>query len=307
MTMRSSAHVAPGHRTRIVAALIGLVFSATVVSGQDVVEPSPPRINPICDWAFSRAAERALASAPPTVAPDAGPSASPGPAGDVTLLDDTIRLCAGIEDWEAGAALHPEVLRETDPRSFLASRCSNTTAGLDAYATCVSLRLALATPQPTPEPTAEPDPEPSPTARPGAKQASKRAFLRRYCEVGDDYYRRRQQNLDLVFEVYEWYSAELLPSTLLAGFLGGAATRSRKIATRMERLPDYPPARNLVHLQVLLLREEAAMLRGYSEFARKPTSSNLDLAEKARAKRGSTSADVTVALLDSASKSAIAC
>jgi hypothetical protein len=58
--------------------------------------------------------------------------------------------------------------------------------------------------------------------------------------------------------------------------------------------------RELVGLQIRLLRDEATMLRQYAEFAREPTDSKLNLAERSRTKRGVTSSEVTVALLDPA-------
>jgi hypothetical protein len=129
---------------------------------------------------------------------------------------------------------------------------------------------------------------------------TRQAFLRQYCKVADDYTRRRQQNISLVFEVYDWHESGLLPSTLLAKFLGGAAERSRSIARRMERVDPYAPMRELVGLQIRLLRDEGTMLRLYAEFARAPVGSKLELAERAREKRGGTSASVTLAILDPA-------
>ena len=294
---------------RNVAVLVAFMLAATLLIGQVSLGQEPRAINPICEWAFGRAAERvaAAASSSPAVTADVSAVAEASPAlgasmlpiEDETFLDETIRLCAGLKDWEAGLALHPGMLGGNDQRAFLASRCTDAGAGLDAYATCVSLVIALATPVPTPVPTPSPTPGPSSTPLPGGS-TTKGAFLRQYCNVVDDYTRRRQQNVNLVFEVYDWHESGLLPSTLLAKFLGGAAERSRSIAKRMERVDPYAPMRELVGLQIRLLRDEATMLRQYAEFAREPTDARLSLAERSRAKRGSTSCEVTVAQLDPA-------
>jgi hypothetical protein len=280
---------------RIVVAVTCLVLAGTLVGSQVNLAQEPGSINPICGWAFDRAAER-VAEAAPTPTAIADPEASVAPIEDEAFLDETIRLCAGLEDWEAGLALHPELLGQTDPRAFLASRCS---AGLDAYATCVSLVIALATPEPTPEPTPSPTPGPSSEPDPGGS-TTRRAFLRQYCNVVDDYERRRRQNVSLVFQVYDWHESGLLPSTLMAKFLGGAAERSRSIAKRMDRVDPYTRMRSLVSLQIRVLREEATMLRQYAEFAREPTDGRLSLAERSRDERGTTSGAVTLARLDPA-------
>lgn len=287
-----------GQLRRLLVTLACLAFAATLVLGQASLGQETRTVNPICDWAFGRAADRVAAAAPsPAVTPD--PEASPAPIEDVTFLDETIRLCAGLKDWEAGLALHPGLLREEDPRAFLGERCTNAAAGLDAYATCVSLVISLATPEPTPEPT--PSPTPLPSSGPELTgSTTRRHFLSQYCNVVDDYGRRRQQNVNLVFEVYDWRDSGLLPSTLLAKFLGGAAERSRSIAKRMERVDPYAPMRDLVRLQIRLLRDEGTMLRQYAEYARGPSDTKLSLAERSRAKRGETSGAVTVAQLDPA-------
>jgi hypothetical protein len=129
---------------------------------------------------------------------------------------------------------------------------------------------------------------------------TRHAFLRQYCSVADNYLRRRQQNINLIFELYDWQSSGLLPSTLLANFLGGAAERSRSIAKRLERVDPYAPMHELVGLQISLLRDEGTMLRLYAEFAREPNDARLALAEEAREERGRTSASVTLAMLDPA-------
>jgi hypothetical protein len=266
------------------------VLAAPLVGSGISLGQQPAEVNPICEWAFGRAAEH-VAAASPVVAE---PGSSAAPFGDETFLDETIRLCAGLSDWEAGLALHPDLLGGIDPEAFLASRCS---AGLDAYATCVSLIIALATPKPTPEPTPSPTPAPSADAGPTGS-AVRRAFLRDYCNVVDDYARRRRQNVSLVFELYDWRESGLLPSTLLAKFLAGAAERSRSIAKRMERVEDYGPMRELVKLQIRLLRDEGTMLRQYADFAREPADALLRLAERSRTERGATSGAVMVAELD---------
>jgi hypothetical protein len=155
---------------RAILTLIGLLFAAAVVSGQDLAPPSSVPVNPICEWAFDQAAARVLAdegTTDPGTAPNASadPGAVPGPAG--TDLDDAVRMCASVDDWDAGAALHPEGLRGADPREFLADRCADPAAGFEVYSTCVSLVHALATPAPTPVPTATPTP--APTLEPEAK------------------------------------------------------------------------------------------------------------------------------------------
>jgi hypothetical protein len=292
---RADVHGASGRLRRPVAALVFLL-TVTLVGGQASLGQEPRPVNPICEYAFGRAADRVAATSPtPTVDPDA--DTSPAPLEDESFLDETVRLCAGVDDWEAGLALYPELLGEIDPLTFLADRCTNATAGLDAYATCVSLVIALATPEPTPVPSPSPTPAPSSTPEPD-RSTTRGAFLRQYCGVADNYLRRRQQNISLVFEVYDWQSSGLLPSTLLAKFLGGAAERSRSIAKRLERVDPYAPMRDLVNLQIRLLRDEGTMLRLYAEFAREPTDAKLALAEEAREERGDTSASVTLAMLD---------
>jgi hypothetical protein len=66
--------------------------------------------------------------------------ASPAPLQD-DFLDETIRLC-GVDDWEAGLP-STRAARRDRPLTFLADRCTNAAAA--AYATCVSLVIALAT------------------------------------------------------------------------------------------------------------------------------------------------------------------
>ena len=181
----------------IIIAIIILVLTASVVTGQDAASPSPRSVNPVCDWAFTQAIERVQVSPVPVV-PDVpvgspGPSASPGPTDpglldsglivDRAFLDDAVRLCAGVADWEAAAALHPEALGATDPLDFLAERCADTTAGLAVYATCVSLTRALATPPPTPVPSLIPDSSPLPSAVPSTWTAEARATARQYREL----------------------------------------------------------------------------------------------------------------------------
>jgi hypothetical protein len=58
--------------------------------------------------------------------------------------------------------------------------------------------------------------------------------------------------------------------------------------------------RELVGLQIRLLRDEGTMLRLYAGFAREPTDAKLELAERAREERGDTSASVTLTMLDPA-------
>jgi hypothetical protein len=286
----------PGGRPSVAALLV--LVGASLIGGQIAFAQEPPHVNPICAFAFDRAAERLAAASPtPDVAPD--PDASPAPTADRTILDETIRVCAGLADWQAGLGLHPELLGDLDPMAFLEERCTNAGAGLEAYSTCVSLAIAFATPDPTPVPSPSPTPAPSTSPEPNGS-TTRGAFLRQYCKVADDYTRRRQQNISLVFEVYDWQSSGLLPSTLLAKFLGGAAERSRSIARRMERVDPYAPMRELVRLQVRLLRDEGTMLRLYAEFAREPTDRKLALAEEAREERGDSSASVTLAMLDPA-------
>jgi hypothetical protein len=186
----------------IIIAIIILVLTATVVNGQDAASPSPLPVNPVCDWAFSQAVRRAQVSpapAVPVVTP--GPSASPGaidggvidsiPIVDRAFLDDAVRLCAGVADWEAAAALHPEALGSTDPLEFLAERCADPTAGLEVYATCVSLMRALATPPPTPVPSATTSPSAAPSSSAGqsAWTPEARAKAREYRQLSRHLYR----------------------------------------------------------------------------------------------------------------------
>ncbi len=161
---------------RTIAALIGLIFVATIIVAQDAVQPSTHLVNPICDWAFSRAVDGAQASpAAPTIAvsPDQraspDPSVSPEPRHFGSYLDEAVRICASVEDFEGAAALHPEVLGDADPLLFLMDRCTDPTAGLEGYATCGSLKRTLATPAPTPSPTLTVAPTPRPTKRPKAE------------------------------------------------------------------------------------------------------------------------------------------
>lgn len=152
---------------RVIVALTGLVFAATVVVGQDAVQPSPQPVNPICDIAFSRVDRQAASSPGPTdAAASPAPSANPEAVLEGTFLDDAIRMCSGVEDFVGGASLHPEVLGEIDPLVFLAARCTDPMADLGRYATCGSLERALATPTPTLDPTPSPGPTPKPTRTP---------------------------------------------------------------------------------------------------------------------------------------------
>ena len=221
----------------IIIAIIILVLTATVVNGQDAASPSPRPVNPVCDWAFTQAMRRVLVSpAPvvPIVTPE--PSASPGPIDDGLIdsgpivdrafLDDAVRLCAGVEDWEAAAALHPEALGATDPLEFLAERCADPTAGLGVYATCVSLTRALATPPPTPvpSPTASPSAVPSSSAGQSAWTPEARAKAREYRQLSRRLYRGSLPNQLLK------YSLERLRAS-------GASAEQRAAARR--RAAEY--------------------------------------------------------------------
>jgi hypothetical protein len=169
---------------RVTITLSALLIAAAVVSGQAspeptsefTPEPTTRPVYPVCDLAFSVAAQRVRASLVATLANPAAtdgdleptPSASPAARGASTFLDDAVRRCAGVEEFVAASALYPEVLRDTDPISFLMERCEDPLQGLDQYATCASLVRALATPSPspTPSPTPTATPEPQATARP---------------------------------------------------------------------------------------------------------------------------------------------
>jgi hypothetical protein len=103
---------------RVIATFIGLVFAATVVSGQVDVQPSPRPINPICEMGFRQALATLDASPAPATSDTAAEApASPQPSRDPTMLDAAIRFCASLVDWQAGVAMYPELLSDTDPVS----------------------------------------------------------------------------------------------------------------------------------------------------------------------------------------------
>lgn len=154
--------------------------------------PPPPVVNPICEQAFrlaeqriGAAAEETAAAGDPAAADDADDEAADDEAAVSTpgteelpsdRLDDAVRACASLDDWRAAAQLHPDALGGIDPLAHLLDRCLDAEAGLDAYATCRSLALALATPDPEPTPTAAPEatPKPSATPKPTARPSGQR-------------------------------------------------------------------------------------------------------------------------------------
>jgi predicted secreted Zn-dependent protease len=154
---------------RYLSVLMSALIAATIANGAAAVEPSPRPTNPMCEWAFSQAVERMSADLPPSTA-----AGGPGPGARLeigavgTSLDEAVRLCATVEDFEYEARLHVETLGQIDTLEFLADRCRDVSAGLGKYSTCFYLEQELATPAPTPTPTVEPSPSASPSATPQA-------------------------------------------------------------------------------------------------------------------------------------------
>ena len=159
----------------IACALLMLAASHGPVAGAEA-SPSPvpsaaatPGLvaNPICAQAFAMAGALVAASLPSDASPTAGasplPGASAAPELPVDRLDAAIRSCASLQDWFIASQLHPEAVQATDPMALLLARCTDPTTGLDAYATCRSLEVAMATPAPTPTPSPTPEPTPQPT------------------------------------------------------------------------------------------------------------------------------------------------
>lgn len=291
----------------IIIALIILVLTATVVNGQDAPSPTPLPVNPVCDWAFSQAIRRAQVSpapAAPIVTP--GPSVSPGPSDggpidsglidsglivDRAFLDDAVRLCAGVADWEAAAALHPEALGSTDPLEFLAERCADPTAGLEVYATCVSLTRALATPPPTPVPTPMPSSSPAPSSSAGqsAWTAEARATAREYRQLARRLYRGTLPNQLLKYSIERLRASGASAGTRAAarrravGYLSDARQDVRahqRYLTRVPALLCYQDAyaadralarRSLVTLRSGQLDDWDSLRKAYALFGQRLT------------------------------------
>ncbi len=284
----------------IIIAIIILVLTATVVNGQDAASPSPLPVNPVCDWAFSQAVRRAQVSpapAAPIVTP--GPSASPGlvdggpiESGLIVIrafLDDAVRLCAGVADWEAAAALHPEALGSTDPLEFLAERCADPTAGLEVYATCVSLTRALATPPPTPVPSLMPSLSPAPSSSAGqsAWTAEARANAREYRQLSRHLYRGTLPNQLLKYSLERLEASGASAGTRAAarrraaGYLADARQDVRahqRYLTRVPALLCYRDAyaadralarRSLVTLRSGQLDDWGHLRRAYAQFGQR--------------------------------------
>lgn len=91
---------------------------------------------------------------------------SVGSGTAIADLDSTIRRCADVNDWALSAIRHPAILGGRDPLTLLGERCGDLSSGLDGYAVCGLLRLALATPSPTPKATHRPAPTHRPASRP---------------------------------------------------------------------------------------------------------------------------------------------
>jgi predicted secreted Zn-dependent protease len=162
---------------RLPASLLALaVAAAAVVSGQSEVAPSGAPVNPICAIALRVAAQAALPEPTPVGIPEPGASVGlePAASGSTTdaarleALDQAVRACASIEDWDAAAALYPEAFAGGEPRAVLAERCADPSAGLSAYATCRSFARSLVTPPPTEAPTAGPGSSPGTSTAGGA-------------------------------------------------------------------------------------------------------------------------------------------
>jgi hypothetical protein len=284
----------------IIIAIMILVLTATVVNGQDAASPSPLPVNPVCDWAFSQAVRRAQVSpAPALPTPTPGPSASPGPTEgglidsglivDRAFLDDAVRLCAGVADWEAAAALHPEALGTTDPLEFLAERCADPTAGLEVYSTCVSLMRALATPPPTPVPTPMPSLSPAPSSAAGqsAWTAEARATARQYRELSRRLYRSTIPNQLLKYSLERLRAsgssagARAAARRQAAGYLADARQDVRahqRYLTRVPALRCYRDAyaadrslarRSLVTLRSGQLDDWGRLRRSYARFVQR--------------------------------------
>ncbi len=263
----------------IIIAILILVLTATVVNGQDAASPSPLPVNPVCDWAFSQAVRRAQVSPAPAVpAVTPGPSASPGPSDgglldggfvDRAFLDDAVRLCAGVEDWEAAAALHPEALGATDPLEFLAERCADSTAGLEVYSTCVSLTRALATPPPTPVPTPMPSLSPAPSSSAGqsAWTPEARAQAREYRQLSRRLYRGTLPNQLLKYSIERLRASGASAGTRAAarrraaGYLTDARQDVRAHQRYLTRVPALLCYRDAYAADRALARRSLATLR----------------------------------------------
>jgi predicted secreted Zn-dependent protease len=138
--------------TRVVRllALPAAILMAITGCGAAATPLTPASVGGLCEQSFIDAA-----AIPPNAASD-------------TDLDQAIRSCATIAQWMRYSQVHPGGLHEADALAFLGDRCSDPAAGLERYAMCMGLGIALATPSPTPEPTPTPRPtrKPRPTPRP---------------------------------------------------------------------------------------------------------------------------------------------
>lgn len=136
--------------------IVSLVGPAQVAAAEE--EPGR-QVSAICAYEFASAADlRAAVEAAAAGAEDVPPDTPTELPAD--WLDRAIRSCASLDDWLAAATLFPDALDGLDPIEFVTERCRDTSLGLEAYATCHSLEIALATPMPVethgPEPAQAP-------------------------------------------------------------------------------------------------------------------------------------------------------
>ena len=297
MGWASLGSVTPGQPKRLAVALTCLALAATLVIGQVSVGQEP---GPSIRSASGRSVERRSESLPPrrlrprstrTAARVREPVRNPGRVHRPSRTSPSSTRSIRPVRRTRGLGVRPRpasrvARRERPARLPGGSRCTDAGAGLDAYATCVSLVIALATPEPTPEPT--PSPTPVAVIQPRRQAGRRRDAPSCASTATSSTITRVGANRTSASSSRSTIGSEsgLLPSTLLAKFLGGAAERSRSIAKRMERVDPYAPMRELVGLQIHLLRDEATMLRQYAEFAREPTDAKLNLAERSRTQRG---------------------
>src|SRR5262245_23916761 len=104
-------------------AVFAILFgpAAGLLGASPAAKPQTTDVNAICVYSFATATAAGGAQEPPD------------------RLDETIRACASLEDWLAGARAYPDATGGVDPRTFVARRCRDGAARLARYATCRDL------------------------------------------------------------------------------------------------------------------------------------------------------------------------
>ena len=68
------------------------------------------------------------------------------------VLDQAIRTCRSLEQWQAAVTAYGGDAVGPDAAAYLGQRCTEATSGLSDYQLCGLLAVSLATPTPKPSP-----------------------------------------------------------------------------------------------------------------------------------------------------------